>query len=135
MSTKTESREPLGPFLGETHIAANDPERAECEGKGVARAYEIRRRFLLDTPPVTQGGEPIQPRRGVVDSERVTTPGEERKDPPDLVEIATDEGEAQHCRLALGWPSDHLRRQCRLLERSRVPPLAAMTQTESADKK
>lgn len=135
MSAEAQSREPLGCFLGETHIAANDSERAECEGKRVALAYEIGRSLLLDTRPVTQGGERVQPRRGVVDSERVATPGEERKNAPDLVEIATDEGESKQCRLALGWPSDHLRRQCRLFDPSRVPPLAAMTQTESADKK
>jgi hypothetical protein len=55
---------------------------------------------------VTQGGERIQPRRGVVDSERVTTPGEERKNARDLVEIAADKGESQQRRLALprSWP-------------------------------
>ena len=111
MSAEAQSREPLGCFLGETHIAANDPERAECEGEGVALADEIGRRLLLDTPAVTQSGERIQPRRGVVDSERVTTPGEERKNARDLVEIAADKGESQQRRLALGWPSDHRRRQ------------------------
>lgn len=135
MSAETQSREPLGRFLEESQIVANDPERAEREGKRVALTFEVGRSLLLDTPPVAQGGERVQPRRGVVDSERVATPGEERKNPPDLVEIATDEGESQQCRLALGWPSDYLRRQCSLLEPSRVPPLAAMTQTESADKK
>src|SRR4029078_13157731 len=98
-------------------------------------ADEIVRRLLLDTPAVTQGGERIQPCRGVVDSERVATSGEERKNAPDLVEIAADEGESQQCRLALRWPSDHRRRQCHRLEPSRVLLLAAMTQTESADKK
>ena len=38
---EAQSREPLGRFLGETQIAANDPERAECEGQGVTLAYEI----------------------------------------------------------------------------------------------
>jgi hypothetical protein len=48
----------------------------------------------------------IQPRRGVVDSERVTTPGEEQKNARDLVEIAADKGESQQRRLALprSWP-------------------------------
>ena len=79
MPAEAQSREPLGRFLGETDIAANDPERAECEGKGVALAREIGRSLLLDTPAVTQGGERIQPGRGVVDSERVATQWEERK--------------------------------------------------------
>jgi hypothetical protein len=135
MPEEAQSREPLGRFLGETQIAANEPERAEREGQGVALAYEIGRSLLLDTAAVTQGGERIQPRRGVVDSEGVTTPGEERKYARNLVEIAADEGESQQCRLALRWPSDHRRRQCRLLEPSRVSLLAAMSQTESTDKK
>ena len=135
MPVEAQSREPIGRFLGETQIAANDPERAECEGQGVTLACEIEGSLLLDTAAVTQGGERIQPRRGVVDSERVTTPGEERKNARNLVEIAADEGESQQCRLTLRWPSDHRRRQCRLLEPSRVLPLAAMSQTESAYQK
>ena len=33
MPAEAQSREPLGRFLGETQIAANDPERASAKGK------------------------------------------------------------------------------------------------------
>jgi hypothetical protein len=121
MPAEAQSREPLSRFLGETQIAANDPERAECEGQGVTLAYEIGA-ASSSTPLRSPKAASASSLAAGCRRRTGRHPGGEAKERAQPRRDRRGQGESQQRRLGLRWPSDHRQRQCRLLEPSRVLP-------------
>ena len=77
--------EPGERLRGQRLVGPDDPERAERKRARVALAGEERGCLLLDTVAVAEPDERVEPRRRVVEAERVDACGEQVEGSLDLL--------------------------------------------------